>query len=166
MDHVNAAITLKNVRKLDARWLEIAYTNASIFVQIFTRFISPYKTFRNHPQLSHCKVQPYQPPLWNCMHNSLHTATHCAICSGVRRCGGTHLCDTRRICKSPCKITNALPTEMFKCCASSQTLIFWTSCTLTAVVFCKTLLQAILDYPSHGSSTILSWPLWDALYLW
>ncbi len=26
------AITLENVNKLDARWLEIAYTNAGIFV--------------------------------------------------------------------------------------------------------------------------------------
>ncbi len=42
LDHVNAARTSANVNKLDARWPETAYTNASIFVQNVTHFISPY----------------------------------------------------------------------------------------------------------------------------
>ncbi len=49
----------------------------------------------------------------------MHTATRCAICSGVSKCG-IQLHDTCHICKSSCKIANVLPTEMVKHCGSSQ----------------------------------------------
>ncbi len=98
-----------------------------------------------HPGLIHSyRIAKFSISLpWNHVRNLLHTAW-CAICSGVSKCG-THLHDICRICKSSCKIANALLTEVFKHCASTQTVILWSSCTILATVFCKTSLWAVLS---------------------
>ncbi len=82
----------------------------------------------------------------------MHTVTRCAICSGVKK-HGIHLHYTHRICKSLYKIANALTTKMFKCCASSQTVILWSSHTIMAAVFCKILFARCTRPPSCGLPT-------------
>ncbi len=64
------------------------------------------------------------PSSQNHVCNLLCMATRCSICSDVSK-SGTHLHGTRHICESTYKIANTLLTEMFKRCASSQTVILW-----------------------------------------
>ncbi len=87
----------------------------------------------------------------------LIASTWCDICFSVCK-RSTHLHNTRYICKSSDKIVNALPTKMFKHCASSRTVILWSSSRITATIFHKTSMRPVLGYPSHGSSTTLSQP--------
>ncbi len=74
--------------------------------------------------------------------------------SGLSKCG-TNLHATRRICKSSCKIMNALPNEMFKCCASSLTVILQSSRIIMTTIFPKTFLRAVLSCPYRGLSITL-----------
>ncbi len=63
-----------------------------------------------------------------------------------------------------CKVANALPTKMFKHCASSRTVILRFSRTTTAAVFHKTSLRAILGHSFCGLSITLSRPSQNTLY--
>ncbi len=95
--------------------------------------------------------------------NSLHTATQCAflfLCKQMWYPRARHTLHLEIIIqKSIC-----IPIEMFKCCASSQTTICWSSHTIMAVVFHKTLLQTVLGRSSRSPPTTFSRPFRNALY--